>query len=107
MLEKEDAHTAMDRISVLVRDLDAKFLYSDSKVRYLAFVQGLRQNGRTSSMAITTSTVSRLSRPRSLAKCAVEEICVASCQCPLCLASVQSYFATYFGRVVDLETLIC
>lgn len=29
----------------------------------------------SSSMAMTTSTVSRLSRPRSLAKCAVDVIC--------------------------------
>lgn len=36
---------------------------------------GWRETSRTSSMAITTSTVSKLSRPRSFAKCAVDLSC--------------------------------
>ena len=60
--------TRMDSVGVLVRDLDAEFL----------FIVRLGPRGadrRTSSIAMTTSTVSRLSRPRSFAKCEDSESC--------------------------------
>lgn len=58
----------MDGVGLLVGDLDAELLrgcqYSNG------YPKSLEKDGaeRTSSMAITTSTVSRLSRPRSFEK---------------------------------------
>jgi hypothetical protein len=58
-------HTTVNRVSLLVGDLDAELLLN-CQCLFLRFLYAL--GVRTSSIAITTSTVSRLSRPRSLVK---------------------------------------
>jgi hypothetical protein len=82
----------MDRIGILVGDLNAELLYCNSVSSALIIVRAAcnvgdqptgshscpsesRREDRTSSMAITTSTVSKLSKPRSFAKCALSVIC--------------------------------
>jgi hypothetical protein len=56
--------TAVDSIGLLVRNLNAELLFMRQR---LSGVQSV--DPPTSSIAMTTSTVSRLSRPRSLWKC--------------------------------------
>ena len=55
--------TTMNSICFFIRNLDAEFLERNDQPNALARVGLL-----TSSMAITTSTVSKLSRPKSFAK---------------------------------------
>ena len=58
-------HTAVDSVGLLIWNLNAEFLYNrQSCLQYSLLLPAL-----TSSIAMTTSTVSRLSRPRSLWKC--------------------------------------
>jgi hypothetical protein len=55
-------------------------------------------------MAMTTSTVSRLSRPRSLAKWAVALICKGGLDVCCSMREISHIkFGTYVGSVVDLE----
>jgi hypothetical protein len=82
----------MDRVGILVGDLDAELLCCNSVSSALIVVPAAcnvggqrtwmpscpsasKSDSRTSSMAITTSTVSKLSKPRSFAKCALSVIC--------------------------------
>ena len=59
----------MDGIRLFVWNLNAELLYE-----VLAMANSVsKQNAYTSSIAMTTSTVSRLSRPRSFEKCDVLE----------------------------------
>lgn len=62
----------MDSVRLLVGNLDAKLLQDMSNAGPVDF-RNLFVN--TSSMAMTTSTVSRLSSPRSFAKCDVFDSC--------------------------------
>lgn len=62
----------MDCIRLFVRNLDAKFLQVMSNAVPVEFGTPFIN---TSSMAMTTSTVSRLSSPKSFAKCDVVDSC--------------------------------
>lgn len=65
-------HTAVDGVRLFVRNLDAELLQDMSVVVCV----DLRTSFiGTSSMAMTTSTVSRLSSPKSFAKCDVFDSC--------------------------------
>lgn len=58
--------TAVDGVCLLVRDFNAEFLYKRVSINGLSHEQ--LHSSHTSSMAITTSTVSKLSSPRSFEK---------------------------------------
>lgn len=60
--------TAVDLVGLLVGDLNAELLLVSSLAICSALFPEGNDHARTSSIAITTSTVSRLSRPRSLEK---------------------------------------
>ena len=75
----------MNGIRILVGDLNAELLRA--KICQQPYTHSIKDRGvrhcetsagvvLTSSIAITTSTVSKLSRPRSFAKCAVDLICI-------------------------------
>lgn len=64
------ALTAMDSIGFFVRYLNAEFLQGKDKP--ILFMNHPKTH--TSSIAITTSTVSKLSRPKSFEKCDCPEI---------------------------------
>lgn len=61
-------HTAVNAIRVFVGNLDAELLFVAVNINNN---NAANRQSRTSSIAMTTSTVSRLSRPRSFEKCAV------------------------------------
>lgn len=62
----DSSHTAVNGIGLLVRDLDAELLLSPSES--ISRTRSSKHE-RTSSIAMTTSTVSNESSPRSLVKC--------------------------------------
>jgi hypothetical protein len=63
-----DSLTTVDGVCLLVWDLNAEFLRPNQNMFRL-----FPESRQTSSIAITTSTVSKLSKPRSFEKCAVGE----------------------------------
>lgn len=63
LLGTADSHTAVDSVRLLVWDLNAKLLqFCEPRAGFFLMSE------QTSSIAITTSTVSKLSSPRSLVK---------------------------------------
>lgn len=62
--------TAVDAVCLLVWDLNAELLFSIKFSLRVRLMVG-KASDYTSSIAITTSTVSKLSKPRSFAKCEV------------------------------------